>query len=171
MSDKFNILSTKALNLSQITIIDESKFNLTSTDFINITPIKFNIESLKSDSKNWIITSKNSLDILLNSFTLEELQTTSFFCVGDKTSQIISDNKLNLVESKHSSKELGEIIVRNHSQKSFSLIAGTLRRDELPTILTSNNVKFSEFTIYETELVPYKIEEQLNGILILVQVL
>lgn len=165
MSGKINILSTKALSLSQIKILDESKFNLTSTDFIDIKPTGFDIDSLKLSSKNWIITSKNSLEIILDLITLDRLKAINFYCVGDKTAQIIKNNQLNLIESKLSSKELGEAIASSHKHHTFSYIAGTHRRPELPNILADNEISFQEFTIYETLLIPYKIEEQFDGIL------
>jgi uroporphyrinogen-III synthase len=165
MNDKINILSTKTLSLSQILIMDALKFNLTSVDFIAIKPIEFDYEKLKSSPLNWIITSKNSLKILFNLFSFETLKYINFYCVGDNTSQIIKDKKLNLAESKSTSKELGESILLNSQTSSFSFIAGSSRRNELPSILTNNNINFKEFIVYETVLKAQKIEEKLDAIL------
>lgn len=165
MADKINILSTKTLSLPQILKLDSGQFNLTSTDFITINPINFDVDKLKASATNWIITSKNALLLLFESVSDEILKNIDFYCVGENTAQLIKDKNLTLIVSKSSSKDLGECILKEHQNITFSFIVGSLRRNELPSLFTKNNVKFEEFNIYETVLVPQKIEDKLDAIL------
>lgn len=165
MPRSVNILSTKKLDNKQLSLFKNSGINIIDVDFIKIKSLVFNTEKLKNGSKNWIITSKNSIEILLDTFPIEFLNTISFYCVGDKTKSMIETNGLNVVVSKLTSKALGESILEKNNTLEFIFIAGSYRRAELPSILENNNIEFTEFIIYETILSPHKIEDSIDGIL------
>ncbi len=92
MTAKLNILSTRTLSLSQTEIFDANRFNLTALDFINTSPIKFDIDGIKQSSKHWIISSRQTLKLILEHFTLPFLSSIHFYCVGQKTAQTIKNN-------------------------------------------------------------------------------
>ncbi len=165
MSNQIKILSTKSLTREQMDMLDSSKFDLKTFDFIDIRPIEFDQELLACSPKNWIITSKNTLTILFNKYTAEELNTINFYCVGDKTSKLIIDKGYNLVDSELSSKQLGERLVNNHSDLSFCFIGGNIRRSELPEQLTNHQMNCLEFIIYDTLLTPTEVHDNFEGLL------
>ena len=165
MTTRVNILSTRALSLSQISIFDTDRFNLTAVDFITTSALKFDVEAIKQSSKHWIISSKYTLNLILEHFTLSFLSSIHFYCVGQKTAQIIRDKGLNVIETETSSHNLSQVILKKHNSGTFSFLCGLQRREELPTSLTDNQVSFLEFNLYNTTLNSFKIEEDLDAII------
>ena len=165
MTAKLNILSTRTLNSPQIEIFDANRFNLTAIDFITTSPIKFDIDTIKKSSKHWIISSKQTLKLILEHFTLSFLTSIHFYCVGQKTAQTISDKGLNVIEIENSSQNLSQVIVEKYNSTSFSFLCGLQRREELPKSLKDNQISFSEFNLYDTTLNSHKIEDHLDAII------
>jgi len=165
MTNRINILSTKTLYVNTLDSFNVSKFNVMAFDFIKINTISFNKTELFNASKHWIITSKNSLEIIFNTYSLEDLKSIHFYCVGDKTAQLIESKQLNLITSALNSKTLAETIIKTYSNHIFSFIGGEMRRGELPSLLKNRQIQFTEFTIYSTSLSPNEINEHVDGVL------
>jgi uroporphyrinogen-III synthase len=165
MDKSINILSTKKLNHDQLSIFKDSIINIIDTDFIETREIEFNTKELEASSKNWIITSKKSFEIILKTYDLDFLKTINYFCIGDKTASVLKSKGLKVVIAELNSKELGNSILTNYNNIKFTFIAGSYRRAELPSILKENNIDFNEFTVYETIIKPQKIDEHLEGVL------
>ena len=165
MSQKINILSTKTLSKDLINILPTSNFNTLSIDFIQINTIPFDKTEILNSSNHWIISSKNTLSVLFDTYSLEDLTHINFYCVGDKTSKIIKSNNLKLITSALSSAELAQDIVDNHNQTNFTFIGGEMRRKELVRILKNRAIQLNEYNVYSTSLFPCEIELKYNGIL------
>lgn len=165
MNKSINILSTKTLNNDLLQTFDSTPINIVSTDFISIKPLPFDKNLLKESSKNWVITSKNTLYILFESFSGAELNEINFYCVGDKTKQLILKHNYNLIESALSSMALGELIQQKHKTKSFTIIGGVIKRDELKSLLKDLYINFTDISIYDTIFTPHLLTEKFDGIL------
>jgi len=157
------ILSTKLLEADLFANL--SNINLIAMNFIELHPQKFDIEKVKTHSKNWIITSKNSIKILLDKFENRFLKQIHFYCVGATTTQLLENETLNVIASRPTASELGKIIINDYSNQSFTYLCGTKRRHELPELLNQNNISFNEVHIYNTSLNTFKVEKKIDGIL------
>lgn len=165
MNSLVNILSTKTLSEELLTNVDNHLFNILSLDFIKTEPIPFDKNEILNSSTDWIISSKNTLYILFNTYKIEELSTINFYCVGSKTSKLITDNNLKLITTRPSSAELANEIVKNYNTTNFTFICGEMRRNELEGTLKNHKIRLNEFNIYSTTLSPSEILTPLDGIL------
>jgi uroporphyrinogen-III synthase len=157
MKDLKAIISTKSLSINLLLSLDYRLISMLSLDFIKITPLSFNKKDILNSSNHWIISSKNSINLLLKTYNTEELKQISFYCVGDKTAKIITDNQLSLVTCSSSSASLAENIIKNYSTTNFTFICGEMRRNELERILKNRKIQLNEFNIYSTTLSPSEI--------------
>lgn len=155
---KAKILSTKKLSFAQRELLLNANFSLTQYNAIQIKPIDF--EVLKP-VKNAIITSKNAAKAVIE----KQLQIENCFCVGEKTSALLTQKDIHVKNICHSAKMLAEHIVQNFKTDAFTFFSGSIRRDELPVILKEHQVELQEITVYDTVETNEKVKGFFNGIL------
>ena len=161
MNSKKKILSTKKLSVTQKDLLNN--FNVDETELIEIdynTSIRTQIPV-----KNAIFTSKNAVIGILSQFALDELQFENVYCVGDKTSRFLQDKNIKVTVKANSAQELADEILLNKDIDEVHFFCGNLRRNELPEILTENNIKVNEVEVYTTNFKPVKIKNTYDGIL------
>ena len=152
------LLSTKLLSSENHKKIRDSSIKFSDYNAIQIEKINFNINER---IENAIFTSKNSVEAIVN----KKLKIKNCYCVGDKTKSLLLKNGQKVVKSEENSQKLADFIVKSLKNDVFVFFCGNMKRDELPEILTKNNVKFSLVEVYKTSLVYKKINEAFNGIL------
>ncbi|MDD3722903.1 MAG: uroporphyrinogen-III synthase, partial [Lutibacter sp.] len=158
---KEQVLSTKKLSETQ-----KGLLNNFIVDEIEFSEIAFNnAVRLKNPIKNAVFTSKNAVIGILNQFSLEELQFENVYCVGNKTSRFLEEKNVKITGKANSAEELADEILLNKDIDEVYFFCGNLRRNELPEILTENNVKVNEVEVYTTNLKPIKIKSTYDGIL------
>lgn len=140
--------------------------NWRSEDFISINFIKFQLPVLTQES-TLIFTSKNGVKSLFKNYPEINLKKHKILCVGEKTKQELTDNKIIVENVLTSSKTTGEWIIKNNFTKDIVLFCGNIRRKELKEIAIQNNIKYRETIVYETILTPVKVENNQEGILFL----
>ena len=86
---EYKIYSTKKLSKSQKELLPSS-IGIEDSDFIKIRFHRIPPKVVKNEIKNVIITSQNSVEAILNSFTKDELKFKHIFCVGRRTKKPIS---------------------------------------------------------------------------------
>lgn len=161
MSSKKKILSTKKLSAAQKELL-----NNFIVDEIELIEITFNTSvKLQNPVKNAIFTSKNAVIGIFNHFSPNELQFENVYCVGDKTAQFLEDKNVKVTVKMNSSEELADEILLNKDIDEVYFFCGNLRRNELPEILTENNIKVNEVEVYSTNFKPTKIKNTYDGIL------
>ncbi|MFA5297566.1 MAG: uroporphyrinogen-III synthase [Lutibacter sp.] len=161
MNSKKKILSTKKLSATQKELL-----NNFFVDEIELIEITFNPSvKLQNPIKNVIFTSKNAIIGILNHFSLEELEFENVYCVGDKTAQFLKDKNIQVTAKMNSAEELADEILLNKDIKEVYFFCGNIRRNELPEILTENNIKVNEVEVYTTNFKPVKIKNTYDGIL------
>lgn len=136
------IISTKELSQQQIELF-EDKFYVEMYNAIFIE--KLPLEHLHQ-IENAIVTSQNSAQILIDSFT----RIKNVFCVGEKTSNLLRENNYNVVKTANNASDLADFIIKQYKNNVFTFFCGNLRRNELPDILSENQVDFTEITLYKT---------------------
>ena len=161
MNTKKKILSTKKLSAAQKELL-----NNFTVDEIELIEISFNTSiKLQNPIKNAVFTSKNAIIGLFSHFSPEELKFENVYCVGDKTAQFLEEKGIKVAIKADSSEELADEILLNKNIDEVHFFCGTLRRNELPEMLTENNIKVNEVEVYTTNFKPVKIKNTYDGIL------
>ena len=161
MNSKKKILSTKKLSDKQKELL-----NNFIVDEIELIEISFNTSiKLQIPVKNAVFTSKNAIIGIFSQFSSEELQFENVYCVGDKTAQFLEEKNVKVTVKANSSEELADEILLNKDIEEVYFFCGNLRRNELPEILTENNIKVNEVEVYSTNFKSVKIKNTYDGIL------
>ena len=152
------LLSTKVLSSKNHKKISDSSIKISDYNAIKIEKIDFNVNQ---EIENAIFTSKNSVKAILN----KKLEIKNCYCVGEKTKSLLLKNGEKVIKSEENAQKLADFIVKSLKNDIFVFFCGNIKRDELPEILTKNDIKFSIVEVYKTSLVYKKIDEAFNGIL------
>ncbi len=158
------IYSTKSLSLDQTSKLN-SRIGATSSDFITIRNNRLKPMIVKKPIENVVFTSQNGVEALLNNFSSMELDFTNIYCVGKRTKRLIEKQIGKVAHVENSAEKLANYLVENLEDKNITFFCGNKRRDDLPTILSENNIVVNEVECYQTQLTPRKIEEKYKGIL------
>jgi len=135
-------------------------------DEIELIEISFNNSiKLQNPIKNAVFTSKNAIIGVFNQFSSDALQFENVYCVGDKTAQFLEEKNVKVTVKANSAEELADEILLNKDIEEVHFFCGNLRRNELPEILTENNIKVNEVEVYTTNFKPEKIKNKYDGIL------
>ncbi|WP_373057306.1 uroporphyrinogen-III synthase [Zunongwangia sp. H14] len=151
------ILSTKILTSSQQNLILNAGLAYVDYEAIKIDFIGFEAPNVK----NAIITSKNAGKAILKKGVSIE----NCFCVGEKTSSFLKNEKFKILETATHAAELANIITNKYKHEKFIFFCGNKRREELPAILRNNQVDFTEIEVYKTSLNFQKFSQEFDGIL------
>ncbi len=139
-----------------------ANLNLIEADFITTKSRKFDS---KNTAENLIFTSQNAVLSILENSNFENLKNRSIFCVGSKTKNLLEKNGFKVVVTKEYASDLATLIVNDFSNENFTFFCGNLRRETLPEAFKKAQISFEEIEIYETILLPQKINATLDGIL------
>ena len=153
-----NVLSTKKMSATQQELFHNANISLKEYNAISIDALPF---KCTNEIENAIVTSQNTARILIAS----KAQLKKVFCVGKKTASLLVENDYNVVKMAKNASFLADFIVKNHKKDSFLFFCGNKRRDELPVILTKNNISFNEEILYNTRLDSRKFKTNFEGIL------
>jgi len=85
---EFAVYSTKKLSEIQKRLLPET-VAVDDSDFIKIRFNRIPRKVIKNDIENVIITSKNGVESLLNSFVKQELNFNNIYCVGRRKKKLI----------------------------------------------------------------------------------
>ena len=158
-----SLLSTKKLTASQRELLLNAQVQLVEYNAIAINYLDF---EMPVTIERAIFTSRNAVIAFLNKVNDPEiLSTMTCFCVGEKTASLLIEKGIKVIKTAKNSKELGLYITKNHRKSNFQYFCGMERREELPTLLTNEDVAFLEVKTYQTELKPRKFDQKWDGIL------
>nr|WP_288933814.1 uroporphyrinogen-III synthase [uncultured Allomuricauda sp.] len=156
------VLSTKMLSLSQKELFLNSGLGLVEYDALKI---EFLNVKIPLDFTNYIFTSKNAVKAFLKQTKESDMSKFNTFCVGEKTKALLEENGLKVVEIAENASELAENIIKRHQNEKFVFLCGNKRRNELPDMLTKNNVQYKELEVYRTNPNPKRFQRDFDGIL------
>ncbi len=159
-----SIFSSKILSEGQKDLFVKS-IKVESSDFIKTTPNRIKTSLLKKPHDNVIITSKNGVEALLNNCAAEDLKFKTIYCVGRRTKKRIEQKIGPVKHSAKNAKILAEHLVEFLDGTEVSYFCSDIRMDDLPTILTKNNIKVNEIAAYSTKLEAPKLPESVEGVM------
>ena len=155
------VLSTKKLLQNQRELLLNAEFSFLDYDALRL---RFLDVEIPEPTTNCIITSQNGARAFLAQMPQWAAQA-SYYCVGDKTSALLSQNGLNVTHIAQNSAELAHFIIKNHQNEAFSYFCGNNRRDELPTLLKEAGVGCNEIVVYETHEQIQAFNQSFDGVL------
>ena len=169
--NKINILSTRLLEDS---LIDEANkkgihievLSFIETETLQNTDVQQEIEQALLQSAAVVFTSMNAVDAVAN-YQDDQQPDWRIYCIGATTSKLVQKyfGEESIAGTASNAAELADLIANESDFNEVVFFCGDRRRDELPDILRSNNIKVNEIMVYQTIAVPHKIERQYDGIL------
>lgn len=152
-----NVLITKELNNKQRALASDYDLKITELPFIKI---KFEYDTVDIPfAEAWIVTSVNGAKYIDSHFDEfpKEKRPKIIFAIGESTAEHIKNLNIPIEMPKYgTAKNVAELVLASGIQ-SVVLFTGNLRSDVLPSAL-KNELEFTEFFVYETELLNHKIE-------------
>lgn len=157
------VLSTKKLSEKNKIRLEDAGFLIMERNFIKVKPKRFQL----TICHNLVLfTSKNAVkSVLRNKKDLELIKEKECLCVGKQTRKFLKKKGFKVLAQAENAKELGKLIAKDYNNRSFTFFSGSLRRNELPQLLTENDIVFNEIEVYETTLKSYKINVKTDAIL------
>lgn len=159
MNSQNSILSTKKLtDLEKELVINAGigyvEYNAIEIELLDIV--------MQREVQNAIFTSKNAVRVIEKL----ALKIEHCFCVGENTKKQLEDKGYTVKEVAKNALDLGQIISKKYQKEQFLFFCGNLRRNELPTILSENNIDFTEKIVYKTHIKPRKFDRIFEGVLL-----
>ncbi len=158
------VYSTKFISKDQTSSLS-SHIGVAMSDFISIKYNRVKPNVVKNPIKNVIFTSQNAVEAMLYCFAATELDFTNIYCVGRKTKRLIEKKIGKVAHFEPSAEKLANYLTEKAKEESFTFFCGNKRREDLPEILSKNNMVVNEVECYKTQLTSKEIEEKYNGIL------
>lgn len=152
------VLSTKKLAAHQKQLLLNTGIGLVEYEAIKTEFLDFEVTGKLN---NCIITSKTAVKAIIK----KGIEACNYFCVGEKTSELLRENNFNIAETANYGKDLAKIIVEKYLEEDFTFFCGDQRREDLPSILREHRVKLTEVTAYKTSLNPKKFPQEFEGVL------
>lgn len=161
---QFSIYSTKKLSEAQKKLLP-TNMEVMDSDFIKIRFNRIAPKVIKNEIENVIITSKNGVEAILNSFTSDELQFKNIYCVGRRTKKLIEQKIGKVAKSERNAKKLAEYLSKEIKGEEVTYFCSDLRLDTLPMLLKANGIAVNEVEAYKTMYSPAKVDEKVNAVL------
>ena len=169
MSNRVQILSTGFVGSDLVSNALAQDIMIDEIPFIRIEPItndilKDKISRVLSQSVTAVFTSANSVNQLANYITGPVPW--SIYCIGNATQKgavkIFGHERI--TGTGMDAKQLAQVII-NDKVTSIVFFCGDHRRDELPELLSSQEVQVEEIEVYRTLLTPSAITKKYDGVL------
>ena len=136
-----------------------------SEDFIKISPNRIPLPILKKEIRNVVLTSQNAVEALLTNVSADELKFENIYCVGRKTKRLIERIIGPVKHQEKNAKKLAEYLVEYIEGLEVTYFCSNLRMDDLPDILSENNIKVNEVEAYTTKHAPTKVDKSIVGVM------
>ena len=159
-----NVYSTKTLTNAQSNLFHDD-ITVDSNDFIKINLNRITQNILNTKIENVIITSKNAVESLITNFSASDLQFKNIYCVGRRTKRLVEDKIGKVKHFEKNAKKLAEYLVEYIEGTEITYFCSDLRLDDLPSILSKNNIIVNEVEAYKTKFASVKIDDKAEGVM------
>jgi len=173
MKDKsINILSTRPLTNDVMMHAQEQNINIDIESFIETNntidkQVGSKISRLALNKITVVFTSMNAAEAVIDCLkAINADPEWTIYTLGGVTNTIISNyfTSSEIFSSANNAREIAQTIIR-HEEDEVVFFCGNQRREELPALLQSKNIKVDELVVYETLETPVKINKDYGGIL------
>jgi uroporphyrinogen-III synthase len=159
-----NIYSTKKLTDDHLQLFHNDVV-ADSNDAIKISLNRISKTVVRNEIQNVIITSKNAVEALLTNFSTPELQFKNIYCVGRRTKRMVEKRIGKVTHTEANAKKLADYLVEFMEGSEVTYFCSDLRLDDLPNILTENNITVNEIEAYQTKFDADKVDGNLDGVM------
>ena len=172
MRNNPEILITAEISESLCQKITAEKMHADLIPFIQTKPIKTRevqqqIEHISTLNTTVIFTSSNAVEAVREH--LQNKKTAwKIFAVGNSTGSLVKEifNEEAVIGVADNVLALAEKVIQHKSFiNEVYFFCGDKRRDELPALLTENNIAVNEVEVYTTTILQHKIKKDYDGIL------
>ena len=161
---KSKIVSTKKLSDAQKKLVSNT-VEIQDSDFIKIRFNRLSPKLMESKHDNVVITSQKAVESVLNSFTKEEMNFGSIFCVGRRTKKLIENRIGKVTHVARNAEKLASYLVDNLENKKVTYFCSNKRLDVIPLELSKKNFTVEEVEAYNTTLSSTKVDDDVKAIL------
>jgi uroporphyrinogen-III synthase len=169
--NNIEILSTKEIEKALVDTAAENNMVIECSPFIKTEIIKNSevqqeIEQALLQSISVVFTSVNAVEAVADELQ-DQQPTWNIYCIGYATKNAIEKyfGEDLLAGIADNAAELAELIVEESEGDEVYFFCGDQHRDELPGILRKNGIDVNEIIVYETILIPHKLDKKYDGIL------
>jgi hydroxymethylbilane synthase len=159
-----SIFSTKKLTANQLADF-KPEISVASEDFLQISLNRIPRLALKKKIENVVITSQNGVEAILASISPDELKFKNIYCVGRKTKRMIEKHIGKITHFEQYGTDLANYLVDYLKSKEVTYFCSDIRLENIPTILTENNIIVNEIEAYSTKQSPIKVPKSVVGVL------
>jgi uroporphyrinogen-III synthase len=171
LQNKITILSTKEIDQAFIHEAAGRNIIVDVSPFIKTEPIRSietqqEIELALIESITVVFTSVNAVEAVATEL-LDLEPDWKIYCIGWATKQAAEKyfGKDSVVGMADNAKALAEVIIEEDEADEVFFFCGDQHRKELPDALRKNRIEITEIVVYQTILLPHRIERNYNGIL------
>lgn len=169
--NNITILSTRPLPATVIRMarqqgIDIDVKSFIETETIQSVEVQQEIAQAMLRSAVVVFTSMNAVEAVA-SFITDEMADWNIYCMGQTTQELVKKyfGEDSIAGTAGNAAELASLVLENGFTSEVMFFCGDQRRDELPSILRSNDIEVNEITVYNTIATPYAVSRQYNGVL------
>ena len=169
--NSIQILCTRPIETFLKEALKEEQIIIEEIAFIETTPITNEItisaiEQAILEKATIIFTSMNAVEAVADRIENKNLQW-NIYCIGTTTNELVKNyfGAQSIAGTADSAAALARLMVTNNSTTSCTFFCGDQRREELPEILTTNNIAVKEIVVYKTIPMSNKITKAYDGIL------
>ncbi|MCW3088842.1 MAG: uroporphyrinogen-III synthase [Sediminibacterium sp.] len=165
------ILSTRPVDASLVEMAREQGIVLDILSFIDTEPIRTvevqqEIELAAVEVATVVFTSMNAVESVTEMLDGHVPEWT-IYCMGHKTRELVENyfGEEAIAGTADSASQLAEEIIEDAYAGEVIFFCGNQRREELPAKLAAADITVTEITVYQTIVLPRKVEGEYNGIL------
>ena len=161
--EKPRILSTKVLSNEMLDRFYSAGLELEMNDFIKIERTNSNVGAENFNSQQFLITSQNTVQTLINIGAIHNLQNKQILCVGTKTERLLLSKGIFVSDMYKNSEDLAEDAVRLEVGTTF--FTGKRRMPIIERVFEEKRVKLNVIELYDTVLTPVKKEKKYEAVM------
>lgn len=170
-NNTINILCTRPIPDELLSMAKRKGVNIEILSFIDTVSIdtidvQQEIENSFLKSATVVLTSMNAVEAVAT-YLEDQEPDWQIYTMGVTCKELVKEyfGEDSIAGTASSAKELAELIVEDSNTSEVIFFCGDQRRDELPSILESNNIEVFEIEVYHTIPTPHKISKHYDGIL------
>ncbi|WP_051416547.1 uroporphyrinogen-III synthase [Asinibacterium sp. OR53] len=163
------ILSTRPVSAALVRAAQSKNIELEAISFIETEAIEDvevqqEIEQAALQRAAIVFTSMNAVKAVTDMLD-QQVPEWRIYCIGHKTQELVSDyfGAQSITATADHAMALADAIIEDSPEEVF-FFCGNNRRDELPHQLQEHNIVVNEITVYQTRLLPHKVDKAYDAV-------
>ena len=170
--DKVSILTTRPLAHTTMLLAEEAGIEIDTASFIETNNIinpstAEKIRNYATRDASVVFTSMNAAEAVIDCLGLDGIVPDwTIYTMGGTTQTVIKNYFLDseIIADANNASQLADAIIEDEAEEVI-FFCGNQRREELPNLLKTEEIKVDEVVVYETVETPIRIDKKYKGIL------